>query len=178
MLKPCKLCGGAGFYKSEEGGPEDKSPRMYHKYWVSRTDRRDKPGEKHHGCHLFVLDADHDRFAIPALRAYAAACDKELPELSRDLRVLATEMERRMPGVSHYMRNAPSGHVGLSNVTVKRETQPGDERRGAILVRVKGRVGEHWIPKYRIHDDSEVWRAGTSGTLIIPLELAEEKGLA
>ena len=36
---------------------------------------------------------------------------------------------------------------------------------------------QYWIPKSQIHDDSEVYEAGTDGTLIIPRWLAEEKGL-
>lgn len=34
----------------------------------------------------FVLDTDHDQFAIPALEAYVAACEKEFPQLASDLR--------------------------------------------------------------------------------------------
>jgi hypothetical protein len=33
-----------------------------------------------------VLDLKHDRFAGPALRAYADACEAEYPLLARDLR--------------------------------------------------------------------------------------------
>lgn len=34
-----------------------------------------------------------------------------------------------------------------------------------------------WIPKSLIHDDSEVWKAGQSGTLVIPEWFALKEGL-
>jgi hypothetical protein len=46
----------------------------------------------------------------------------------------------------------------------------------ALLVVVEGE--EFWIPRSAIHDDSEVWDEGHDGTLVIPLWLAEAKGLA
>jgi hypothetical protein len=46
----------------------------------------------------------------------------------------------------------------------------------ALCVIVEGE--EVWIPKSQIHDDSEVWGAGHEGTLVIPLWLAEAKGIA
>ncbi len=46
----------------------------------------------------------------------------------------------------------------------------------ALLVVVEGE--EVWIPKGQIHDDSEVYDEGHEGTLVIPLWLAEAKGLA
>jgi hypothetical protein len=45
----------------------------------------------------------------------------------------------------------------------------------AILVRVEGK--EVWIPKSHIHDDSEVFKKGTDGRLIISQWIAEQKGL-
>ena len=45
----------------------------------------------------------------------------------------------------------------------------------ALLVLVEGQ--EVWIPQSQIHDDSEVWKAGDEGTLIIPDWLAVEKEL-
>ncbi len=52
---------------------------------------------------------------------------------------------------------------------VRRETEK------ALLVRVE--VEEVWIPKGQIHDDSEVYREGDTGTLIVSLWIAEQKGL-
>jgi len=63
----------------------DKTKGMYHKFVVKRTDGSSEPGGKHEGCAYFVLDLDHDKFAIPALRAYADACRDEFPELARHL---------------------------------------------------------------------------------------------
>jgi hypothetical protein len=34
-----------------------------------------------------------------------------------------------------------------------------------------------WIPKSQIHDDSEVWKNGQDGTLVITEWFAEERGL-
>ncbi len=45
----------------------------------------------------------------------------------------------------------------------------------AILVNVEGeRV---WIPQSQIHDDSEVYGLGHTGTLIVSRWIAEQKGL-
>ena len=45
----------------------------------------------------------------------------------------------------------------------------------ALLVEVDGET--HWIPQQAIHEDSEVWRPGDEGELVIPQKLAEEKGM-
>lgn len=58
------------------------------KFIVQRTDGTSKPGGKHDGCSYFVLDLDHDLYAIPALEAYAIACEDDLPRLAGDLRDL------------------------------------------------------------------------------------------
>ncbi len=34
-----------------------------------------------------------------------------------------------------------------------------------------------WVPHAAIHEDSEVWRPGDKGDLVIPQEMAEKKGL-
>jgi len=60
----------------------EKHTGIYRKYSVKRL--RDKEG-KHKNCFFFVLDLNHDKYAIPALRAYAKACKKEYPELAKDL---------------------------------------------------------------------------------------------
>ncbi|MGD0485105.1 MAG: hypothetical protein ABSB58_10735 [Gemmatimonadales bacterium] len=62
-----------------------KRDGLYQKFVVERVDGRSAPGEKHDGCRYFVLDLDHDKFAVPALRSYAMACRAELPRLSADL---------------------------------------------------------------------------------------------
>jgi hypothetical protein len=34
-----------------------------------------------------------------------------------------------------------------------------------------------WIPKSQVHDDSEIWKLGQEGTLVITEWIAEQKGL-
>jgi hypothetical protein len=59
---------------------------LYNKFSVHREDGSSGPGCKHERCTFFVLDLNHDKFAVPAIRAYAEACEAEYPELARDLR--------------------------------------------------------------------------------------------
>ena len=48
----------------------------------------------------------------------------------------------------------------------------------AILVLLEDYSDEPmWIPKSQIHDNSEVYKKGTSGTLIITKWIAEQKGV-
>jgi hypothetical protein len=58
---------------------------IYRKYNVTRTDGSSAPGGKHEHCGYFVLDLEHDEFAIPALLAYVKACRKTKPELANDI---------------------------------------------------------------------------------------------
>lgn len=60
--------------------------------------------------------------------------------------------------------------VELDVVEVKKDS-------GKALLCVFDTGDEEWIPKSQIDDDSEVWEEGQEGTLVIPLWLAEEKGL-
>lgn len=53
--------------------------------------------------------------------------------------------------------------------TVKRESAK------AILVTDES-GGEYWVPKGQIHPDSEVYKAGTSGILIVTRWIAKQKG--
>jgi len=66
---------------------------LYRKFEVTRTDGRSEVGEKHHNCAYFVIDMDHDRFAAPALLAYANACEAEFPLLAQDLREAIARVE-------------------------------------------------------------------------------------
>jgi hypothetical protein len=66
--------------------PERGRPLDPNKYRVERTDGSTVPGGKHARCEYFVLDLRHDRFARPALEAYASACEAEYPLLAADLR--------------------------------------------------------------------------------------------
>lgn len=66
----------------------DPTKGVFHKYEVTRTDGSSSPGRKHEGCAYFVLDVDHDEFAVPALEAYAAACKAKFPALAADLEAI------------------------------------------------------------------------------------------
>lgn len=50
-----------------------------------------------------------------------------------------------------------------------------DDTDKALLCVIDGK--KYWIPKSQIDEDSEVYKKGTDGTLIIPEWLATEKGL-
>lgn len=64
---------------------DDKARGAYDKFRVIRRDGSCGPGGKHEHCDWWVLDLQHDPFAVPALRAYAAACRAEYPLLAEDL---------------------------------------------------------------------------------------------
>ena len=76
-----------------------KSPGLYQKFLVRRLDGRSRKGQKHHKCEYFCLDLMHDKFAVPALRAYAKACEKEYPALAEDLLDRAVMLENQMKEV-------------------------------------------------------------------------------
>lgn len=57
----------------------------------------------------------------------------------------------------------------INDVTVKRVSDK------AILCVIEG--NEIWIPQSQIDDDSEVWKEGDEGTLVISAWLANQKGL-
>jgi hypothetical protein len=63
-----------------------KDVGLFHKFDVTRVDGESAPGKKHEGCDYFVLDITHDPFAIPALKAYAAACKDVYPVLAKDIK--------------------------------------------------------------------------------------------
>jgi len=66
----------------------DKERGVYFKWDLQRADG--DPSGKHHNCFKFVLDLEHDPFALPALEAYAQACATEYPALAADLRTALT----------------------------------------------------------------------------------------
>lgn len=92
----------------------DKSRGLYRKYDVRRTDGRDAPGEKHHGCRYFVLDLDHDPHARTAIRAYADSCEVDgFGALATDLRSEAwARIEAPVPDADHPQRTP---HNGISS---------------------------------------------------------------
>lgn len=65
--------------------------------------------------------------------------------------------------------------VTFEDVTIERETSPGEPNMGAILCNIDG--DKWWVPKRLIHEDSEVYKADTSGQLILPLWFAEKEGM-
>ena len=71
----------------------DKTRGLYSKFTVSRADGSSSDGGKHQNCEYFVLDLMHDPFAVPALKAYADACEGEYPLLAADLRAKLKEQE-------------------------------------------------------------------------------------
>lgn len=64
---------------------DDYGRGLYKKFDVVRTDGKSAPGEKHHDCRYFVLDMDHDQYAIVALAAYREACAARFPKLADDI---------------------------------------------------------------------------------------------
>lgn len=67
---------------------------FYEKYIVTRKDGQSEPGQPHHGCLYFSLDLTHDKFAAPALKAYADACEKEAPVLATALRAMLPDLPK------------------------------------------------------------------------------------
>jgi hypothetical protein len=69
-------------------------------------------------------------------------------------------------------RGADREPVRIEHVTCTHETEK------ALLVIVDDDdTNEIWIPKSQVDDDSEVWKKGDEGVLVIPAWLAEAKGL-
>ena len=79
----------------------DKEKGLYGKFNVTRTDGSSDFGGKHYNCSYFCLDLEHDKFSIPALRAYAEACQDEYPRLASDLIITASRMERDIESGDH-----------------------------------------------------------------------------
>ena len=62
-----------------------------------------------------------------------------------------------------------SNTIRIDDVTIKKATPR------AVLVDIDG--DEYWIPQSQIHDDSEVWREGDNGLLVISEWFAEKEGI-
>lgn len=69
---------------SLENLPDEKQG-LYGKFHVERLDGSSEPGGKHNTCEYFVLDLDHDQYALETLSYYAQACKETHPLLARDL---------------------------------------------------------------------------------------------
>lgn len=59
--------------------------------------------------------------------------------------------------------------VNMGNVTIKHETEK------AVLVIFPG-AKEVWVPQKAIHDDSEVWKKGQLGKLVVCAWFARARG--
>jgi hypothetical protein len=70
------------------GKARDQELGLYRKYEVVRLS---DPEGKHEDCEYYVLDWEHDKFALPAMEAYAMACEEEFPRLAEDIRKKLTE---------------------------------------------------------------------------------------
>lgn len=68
--------------------PGDRGRGLYPKFHVERVDPAAQLRHPH--CRFFVLDVDHDPYALRALEAYADACDDEYPALAVDLHALVS----------------------------------------------------------------------------------------
>ncbi len=79
----------------------DPTRGLYTKFLTERTDGESAPGGTHEGCQYFVLDMDHDPYALPALQAYAAACASAYPLLARDLSRITLDMQSRRDDPHH-----------------------------------------------------------------------------
>jgi hypothetical protein len=66
---------------------------LYDKYQVIRRDGSSNPGRKHENCFYFVLDMDHDPYAIPALKTYIHHCKDNYPDLAKDLEIMLMKRE-------------------------------------------------------------------------------------
>lgn len=89
---------------------DDPEKGFYQKFVVNRVDGRDrKMGDKHYACQYLVIDMDHDPFGLPAIRAYADACENEYPTLARDLRAHADQIESWGDLRRYGSQSAPGG---------------------------------------------------------------------
>ena len=91
----------------------DKERGLYSKYVVNRID---DPTRKHAGCEYFVLDIDHDPYAIPALQAYAVACRNKYPVLAADIEKLVGsqtngEIERLQADLAAALKRAEAAEA-------------------------------------------------------------------
>lgn len=101
---------------------------LYRKYEVRRTDGSSESGGKHADCAYFVLDLEHDEFALPALKAYAQACAKAYPGLAADLRKIIAE---RKPACScreafcpHLNPWGVDGPSGMAHALMDKDKEP------------------------------------------------------
>jgi hypothetical protein len=104
---------------------------IYRKYTVTRTDGSSGPDGKHEHCNYFVLDLAHDKFALPALKAYRKACAKEFPALAQDLSYIVTALDNY---------DEPNAVAETLMSRGERNTRPAED---AIVERIADYVESH-----------------------------------
>jgi hypothetical protein len=80
-------------YPKHDSSKSDQEQGIYGRYLISRTDKWNAQN-KHFACEYFVLDWNHDKFTIPAMKAYAEACKSEFPALAEDILKLIKKHEQ------------------------------------------------------------------------------------
>lgn len=110
----------------------DSQRGIYRKYDVKRADGSSEPGRKHAECTYFVLDLEHDMYAIPALKAYAAACRATYPALARDIDSLVAEATRTLiarSSIGAGLANIHENGIEAELASLERETKPRRRRK-------------------------------------------------
>lgn len=122
----------------EQARAEERERGLYRKFSVERADGSSGEGRKHEFCEYFVLDWSHDPFTIPAVRAYAVACEASYPELAKSLRALAASYGGPAPvddTAAETHQRALHDHIDLDLLRV-RAKQTSDDKlsgRGAAI---------------------------------------------
>jgi hypothetical protein len=100
---------------------------IHRKYEVKRTDGSSAPGGKHADCAYFVLDLEHDEFAVAALKAYAKACKATYPDLAADLRRIISNTKSwcscREAFCPHRSAWGPEGPSGMAHALMSGDKQ-------------------------------------------------------
>lgn len=136
----------------------DRGTGLYRKFIVQRADGSSAPGGKYEECSYFVLDWDHDPFAVPAARAYADACEARYPALARDLRALADKHAVRWaaaPAVGELLQAALD--MGAPPQTNNEEVER--RRRAEATTRFEKLKAEDDARRQRLRDANAAWVA-------------------
>lgn len=134
----------------------DQEKGLYRKYNVERLN---DPTGKHADCTYYVLDLNHDKFAVPALEAYAAACAEDYPTLAFDLRHTAAATARKLNYAppSSIAAREPDGYAVLLD---DKTSAPNGfwfigcyiTKETADAVATKGKQGARVVPIYFARD--------------------------
>lgn len=123
----------------------DQQQGVYNKYKVTRTDG--KPNKA--GAEFFVLDLANDKYAKPAIAAYAEACMAEYPQLAKDIaaRWLVTPEAPAPQPPSVSAAVAPGREWAQMRITVDRMMQKGLSETTAKLLAPDGDILWHELVK-------------------------------